>query len=315
MVFKDYGEATNIYDDSPQNDLSEFYNSTDENLSLDIMKENTIDIIPKSAFHNAGRYEELAAKGAFTDLYVFLDNDTEINRSTLFEQVLTAFETDGKLYTMPECFQISTLAGYSKYVGDKENWTFQELMDHWNNMPVEATFDGGTNSDGVYRCILQGYINQFFDLAKGEVYFDSPEFIDALKFCNTFSAPEEYKTDNNSAEKFLFPVEMMSFENYHMYLLNDRNDEVTFVGYPTSDGCGSFISAGSSEFAISALSSPEVQEGAWKFMRTFLDYDYQYERYGFPINKKAFAFTSYIFLFIDNVYILFTVKYRFSYNS
>ncbi len=287
IVFKDYGNDEELINDDDFENLSNFYDSTDEMISLDIMKGNTIDIIPKSIFHNTGRYEELLAKGAFTDLYEFMNDDPNINRSIFFEQVLQAFENEGKLYTMPECFKINTLAGYSKYVGTKENWTLQELMEHWNNMQVEATFNGEIRSDGVYRCVLQGYVNQFFDLKNGNVNFNSPEFINALEFCNSFPKPEDYKNDNQS-EKFLFPVEILSFENYHMQLSNENNEEITFVGYPTSDGSGSFISAGDSEFAISALSSPEVQNAAWEFMSTFLDYDYQYGNYGFPINKKAF---------------------------
>ena len=42
--------------------------------------------------------------------------------------------------------------------------------------------------------------------------------------------------------------------------------------------------------SISSLSSPDVQKGAWQFIKHFAEYNYQYENSenSFPVNKKAF---------------------------
>ena len=65
-------------------------------------------------------------------------------------------------------------------------------------------------------------------------------------------------------------------------------EEVSFVGFPTSDSNGSVLSAGNVFFALSAKS--ENMEGAWQFARQFLTPEYQTseELYNMPVLKSAF---------------------------
>ena len=76
-------------------------------------------------------------------------------------------------------------------------------------------------------------------------------------------------------------------------------EEITFVGYPSDDGCGSFFNIMNDQVAVSATSSPEKQKGAWEFIRMLVSYECQYgngfsgmlgnnSEFALPINKKAF---------------------------
>lgn len=290
VVFKDY---SGYFDSSYIDEMGispEAYFGIDEKICLDVMKGNVLDIIPDYVFYDKAKYESLESKGAFADLYSFMVNDNEVNTTTLSEHILDLHEIDGKLYSLPLFFSISTLAGYSKYVGTKENWTFDEMLEKWNMMPEGSTFNGKCTREYVYMCILRENITSFVDTQNKTVLFDSPEFLRYLEFINSFPAPLGYKEDISSGVTFVFPVTILNFQEYHSLLRNQNNDDVTLVGYPNKDRNGAFIISEDMRYSISSSSPPEVQKGAWEFLKHFAEYEYQYEysENAFPVNNKAF---------------------------
>lgn len=292
VVFKDY---SNFYDSSfnDESGLStpEAFFGIDENICLDFLKGDVLDVIPDCVFFNKGKYDALESKGAFIDLNTFMENDDDVNMNTLSDNIINLHKRDDKLYSLPLFYSIDTLMGYSKYVGTKENWTLDDLIQKWNLMPEGATFNGQDTKEYVYMCILRGNVNSFIDISSKTTSFDSPDFLRILEFVNSFSDPLPYKTDEGySKPTFLIPVQIYNFDNYHDTLWNAQNDDVTFVGYPTSNNNGAYINTENMRVSISSLSSPEVQKGAWQFIKHFAEYNYQYENSenSFPVNKKAF---------------------------
>ncbi len=271
----------------------------------DIIK-GEIDIVSSSVMGEPSSFEIMKNQGAFVDLYQFMANDPDVNSSTLNETVLRLNEIDGKLYSMPTFFRVNTMIGETKYVGTKENWTFEDLKNCWEQMPVGATIGGHTSKEYVYMELLRNMLHEFVDYKKGTASFDSPKFRGILQFCNDNftsingafgSDPTNYDLPMLADD---FPIS--GIMKYYEYTRNDY----TFVGYPSSDGRGAYIEQDISfNFAINAALSPEDQEGAWQFIRRFYDYDYQLEQYnpkfddgkggffyqeevGIPINNKAF---------------------------
>ena len=109
-----------------------------------------------------------------------------MNTDTLDTHILNLNEIDNKLYAMPTFYAINGLYGESKYVGTKENWTFDEFVEHWNAMPPDSTLMGATDKDGVYNVVLGRNLNNFIDYENVKVNFDSPDFKRMLEFCNQF---------------------------------------------------------------------------------------------------------------------------------
>lgn len=290
---KNYDE---FYDSSKDLDggaTLESFAEIDNQIVLDVIKGENIDIITDLVFTDTGKYNELVKKGAFTDLYTFLDSDDELSRKSFFENILELSEFDGKLATIPLFFSVDTVYGETQYVGKKENWTLDEMIERWESMPEEATFNGKVTKDSVFREILRPNITSFVDIEKGVCNFNSPEFLKELKFINSFPSPETYKTEPNYyVPNFLTQLDIRSFQDYHDLFFNVFNEKIecTLVGYPSSDGCGAFINP-IYRFGISSNSTPEKQKGAWMFIRKLLEYDYQYEwgKYFFPINYEAFS--------------------------
>lgn len=257
-----------------------------------------VDIIADRAFET-DLFENLMGKGAFVDLYSFMENDDEINSSTLNPHVLELHETDGKLYMMPYLFKIDTLYGKTEYVGTKENQTLDEFIANWEAMPEGSMICGHDTKNYVYMSVLRNQMFSFVDYANAKVSFDSPEFIKLLEFCNSF-----YNDNGDYHERAWNAVNMVErgringFDSFHLYV---RNNDVTFVGYPSENGTGSYIDSIDYRLAINSAVSNERQKGAWEFIKMYAGKEFQtsvwcdadeksmfYGEKGFPVNMDAY---------------------------
>lgn len=268
-----------------------------------------IDIVRDYYLGGSQNMDILSERGAFIDLYEFMENDSEVNAATLNTHVLELHETDGKLYTLPNYFTFETLIGQTRYVGDKEGWTLDELISHWEQMPNGSTIDGHTEKDYVYNTILRGMLGSFIDYKNAIVSFDSSEFRTVLEFCNTFyNISDTYIDPDFNAVNFVSSKRFYGFADTHVALWNAESEPYTFVGYPSDDGCGGFIDTKGNRFAICASTTEEEQQGAWEFIRTYCLDEYQTEHYcqkekirvgnevkevysepvGFPVNLKVY---------------------------
>lgn len=290
IVFKNYMEYYDKSFETENGTTPEAFAKIDTQLSLDIIESGIVDIVPDSVFCDRGKYDSLIQQGAFADLYEFMQAEN-YDDTVLYKHILELHETDGKLCCMPLAFRIDTVAGQTRYVGDKENWTIDEMIEHWNAMPEGSTFNGHTKKDYVYMTILRNNISSFIDFENNTVNYDSPEFIRILEFINSFDPPESYKQEMNwNTPQFIMNFPIYSFEDFHGSLWNEQNEPVTVVGYPSSDESGILIDTYGYKYSICEYSSPEVKQGAWEFIKTLLSYDIQYDMIEghFPVNYEVF---------------------------
>lgn len=295
IVLKDYSEYYNGEFDENGCVTEEGMAGISDQLALDIVKGNVIDIVPIEAFADTGKFFSLLDKGAFADLMPYIEQDADVNASELDGHILDICKTNGKLSYLPLGYSIDTMTGFTKYVGDKENWTMDELIDRWKKMPEGSTFNGHNTKDNVYYDLIRNSLSSFIDLESATCRFDSDEFLKVLNFCNSFDSPHGYKENPDwNSPQFLSQCSIYGFNNYHEQLWNEQNEPLTFVGYPSEDGSGSFINI-TDAYALSAFSAPEVQKGAWEFIKMFADEDYQYFQMqpedteeSFPVNRNAF---------------------------
>lgn len=268
----------------------EAFIQVDNQIALDIIKGDKLNIIPSGVFADCGKYEQLEHKGAFINLYPLMNKDSEINTDTLYDHVLQLHEIDGCLYSLPTYFEVGTMIGETRFVGEKENWTLDELIEHWEQAPENASFNGSFSRDYVYMCILRATVSSFVDKSGRTAHFDSLEFLKILNFCNSFPESEDKASELHSDVSFVEPMTFRGFYDLHYNLWNRDNEPYTFVGYPSENGCGSYINTKTSRFAICADSSPEEIQGAWEFLKYMASYEYQSENITnlFPINLRAF---------------------------
>lgn len=284
-------------------------NPTDESIRnvritmLQAINYGEIDMISSNAV-DPSTFDIFMSNDAFSDLYDFMENDPEINTSTLNSSVLKACETDGKLYSYPFMYGIKTLAGDPEYAGTKENVTIDEFIELWENMPEGSTICGHNTQRYVYNYILREQFGSFIDYKKGTASFDSPEFIKLLEFCGTFYPETGYKPEpDHYTTDLATNVNLYSFQDFHnlFHDYNNTDHEVTFIGYPSDCGMNSFIITEYPGFAINSKASSKKQQGAWEYLKLLscekaqydlcVYYDENYRRitqHGYPLNNAAF---------------------------
>ena len=239
-------------------------------------------------------YQQLAAKGLLEDLYPYMAKDPEIHREDFLPNVLRALEVGGKLYSSVSNFSIWTLAGSSRVVGDKPGWSFDELRAALASMPEGCTvLDQITTSGDILRTELTLDADYYIDWETGKVNFDSKEFIDLLHFAKLFPNAfdgdnfdwEEYTSDSEriaAGKQMLMKLELSSFGN----IASDEawfGGEMTYIGFPTASGVGSYLEL-SSGYGISASCSDK--EAAWQFVRGFMTEKAMEDNWSFPANSR-----------------------------
>lgn len=267
---------------------NEDISKNDFELIQDIINTDDIDIVGSFSFGNASKYEILKRKGAFADLYKFMEDDPEVNPSLLNSHILQLNEIDGKLYSMPAFYTFETLIGRTEYAGSNENWTIDEFIDHWDAMPAGSTVNGANEAENIYYDILRANTEAFVDYDSAQVNFDSPDFRKMLEFCKRFpsNGGEKGSYDYN-APRLVAKAWVMNYggavftelntsawqeKSYHL-----KDGEYTFVGYPSSDGRGAYLMSSGFDYSICASSSEAKQRGAWEFIRRFYTEDSQLE--------------------------------------
>ena len=283
-AIKQFNEADNGYHievveyDHTLDDNDDSLNLTDFDLIENIINKNDIDFVVSWAFAEETNYKNLQQKGAFTDIYKFMENDEEINKNTLNSHILQLNEVNGELCSIPTFYTAYTLAGNPEYVGTKANWTIDELTARWEQMPDNATISKAGTKENVYYTLLRDNLELFIDYKNGIVKFDSDDFRKTLEFCNSFEYNDREKTEYDyEAPDFCYECRISSFMDIASLDIGSANPEITFVGYPSSDGKGAYLRSYSDSFSICAGSDENKQKGAWEFIRTFFTEEWQEE--------------------------------------
>lgn len=255
-------------------------------LKMDLISGKAPDII---ITQNHNDITALSGKGAFVDLYQFMENDPDVNRDTLMPNLLKACEnSNGQLYSLSPSFSIKTMAVKTKFF-DKENWTLDEMISLYDNAPSTADhlYDG-ISKEEMFRNLFYA-ATDLVDYESGVCHFDSPDFVKILEFCNRFvdevympdkwSEPEahdQYYTDKFywwSNDRIVVSEIGAGGDSSLSYTRDvDARDDITLVGYPSSNGNGGKLDF-SENIAISAT-CPD-KEGAWQFVRSYFTKEYQ----------------------------------------
>ncbi|MCR5418013.1 MAG: extracellular solute-binding protein [Lachnospiraceae bacterium] len=92
-------------------------------MTADILAGNAPDILDLSYIP----VEPFVTKGILEDLTPYLEKDDMVSKEDLLPSVEKAMEIDGKQYYVSSSFNVKTVLGSKKDVGDKTGWTYEEL--------------------------------------------------------------------------------------------------------------------------------------------------------------------------------------------
>lgn len=245
------------------------YSDAMTKLNNDITSNNCPDILDLNGIN----IQQLAAKGVFEDLNPYLEGSTYFNREDFIPNVMDAYTYDGKQISIPISFSLRTIAGRASELGDKDGWTIDEMIAYADSHPDAQIFDY-SSKDYILQTCMAFNEDSFIDWSTGECKFDTPEFRSLLEFVNRF--PDEYQYEDGMAsaptriqnrEILLDMVYLSDFNEVQLYK-EIFEDDLTFIGYPTTDGgCGTGLTAYQA-YAIAGKSAHK--DGAWEFIEGML---------------------------------------------
>ena len=138
----------------------------------------------------------------------------------------------------------------------------------------EAQIFDYSSKDYILQLCMAFNEDAFIDWSTGECKFDTPEFKSLLEFVNRF--PDEYQYEDGMAsaptriqnrEILLDMVYISDFNEIQLYR-EIFEDDLDFIGYPTTDGgCGTGLSA---QQAYAITSKSAHKDGAWEFIEGML---------------------------------------------
>jgi ABC-type glycerol-3-phosphate transport system substrate-binding protein len=239
-------------------------------------------------------FSQLAAKGVFEDLNPYFDRNN-INRSDYLENVLNAYDVNGKLYGVMTDFYISVLVGHASKLEGIDSWTLAEMF-RWAEGYPQAKLMNNSGL-GIMYSFAYSLLGNFIDWESGRVNFTNDEFVSILEFAATFG--ENYEDWNDpdrigiheglSSGKYLLMEQSIAQLDY-MQLMDAMFDgEAKFIGFPAETGSGITLMP-TSALGISAKS--RHKEGAFAFISFLLSDAYQNVnedtyRYGIPVKRSG----------------------------
>lgn len=239
------------------------------------------------------------SKGLLANLYDFMEDDAEISKEDFLPNLLEAYEVNGKLHYIIPDFSISTLAGKTSIVGDKQGWTMDEFVAFAEAHPDSSVMEDRymTNIGMLNNLVSYNYYN-FINKETGECSFDSDDFIKMMEFCARYPKEIDYEkldqdesywanaeTQYRADRTLLYSSYISRFKTIRELEQRQFGESVTFIGYPGEGGNGSAFSSSGTMLAIT--SKANNKEGAWTFVRYFLTKEYQ-EVYANP-NSYRFS--------------------------
>ncbi|MBD5145165.1 MAG: extracellular solute-binding protein [Ruminococcus sp.] len=259
------------------------YENGSERMNMDMISGNVPDvlILGKDELFYDIPADSYISKGLLANMYDFMKNDPDFDRSDYLENYFKAYEVNGKLYEIVPVFDIITLFGKASRLGEEPGWTMEEFNAITENLTGREIL-GEYRKDYLLNQFLYNCSDSYIDRSKGKCYFDSDEFISVLKLCNKFPDEEsEYGPDTDELMSNIREDRQLmelAFAGTPMYFRTAEKgylgEQVTFKGYPSSKGNGSsFCDMSGVRFAISSKTA--VPDGAWKFVKAFLSDEYQ----------------------------------------
>lgn len=301
MLYMDYSLKNSIikfnktnqeYRISVKTYVDEDYSNYEDALNqfkTDVGTGSIADIIVGSTYNID--FTNLAAKGAFADLYPYFEKDSSMSKEDIIPSILKALEMDGKLYMISDSFSANAILGRKSDLGNASNFTLDQFVALQKKYPNAELFQYLTR-DRLLNMIINYSGGMFYNAKTGECHFDSDQFASVLELCSNYPAEYQYSDEYVSLPQLVREGKVVLQEydltNPEMMQLYEAiyGEPVAIVGYPTDNGAKA-VAQFNRLMAVSAKSSNK--DGAWEFIKGFISYENQKKLdYECPINKQAF---------------------------
>lgn len=264
LFIRDFNMENNEY----RIEILPYYEESDPQKALaeDILTGKEIDIVDLSGMD----YESLIEKGMLADIYEFIDEDPDMDISDFDEDILQAYERDGKLYEIVPAYYIGTMVTNSETIKEYGGWCYDTMCQLAEVQPDRC-------SD--YELFMYGMmsnVEQVYDKENNSCDFDGEWFSDLLT--NSGKLPSY---NDAVAYSLLEQVEVRGFADCSLSLGDicflsayneNQNNKIEISGLPGTEGGFHYIQAAQ---ILGIVSTSEKQDVAWEICRELLTREYQ----------------------------------------
>ncbi len=155
----------------------------DEQSSLEKLQENadklTMDMLSGEGPDILVGYSGLSqfnTENTLLDLKQYLDNDSNLNKEDYYANIFSAFETDGKLFSIPITFSLEGILIDSKIQGAKDKLSFADLDTMASSLSADKQMFSGQDWKSLLSKWIKGMGSTLIDNTNQKVNFDSDEF-------------------------------------------------------------------------------------------------------------------------------------------
>ena len=298
-------------------------------LNSDLMDGTAGDIVCLNGISFVGGTSAFLESGIFLDLYELMNNDPEFHKEDYFTDIFRINETDGKLYRLVPFFSLNTKFGKVDDIGETTHID-ESLL--WETEPVESLFgplyrrkefihdllvfslgDLQNREAAIYDTAeLARYIEVAGKLpdfeyvsaedggpSKGEVEAsgrqgpnDHRDGIIRFFFYGLHQEDAYFRMIRNASAVFGepgLPSKEGSSLSEAFRVHRTFHVKAAYSGFPVKEGCGSALI---NRFSLAIPASSEVQEEAWRFLKSTLSEKYQSAKKlffdGIPVHKNVF---------------------------
>ena len=240
---------------------------------------------------SAGNVDMYIAKGILEDLNPYIEA-AGIKKEDYVENAFNAYAEGDKLYGIVPTFGVLTVMGKTSDVGEKQGWTIDDVMSLMESKQEGTELFNYCSKDSILYYMCNMSLDSFINWETGECKFNDGYFEKVLEFANQFPKEVEYNEEGESVPSkiqsgklLLQEIDVSDMKNYQMYSMI-FGEPTTFIGFPSNGGTGSYITA-SNAMGINVKS--ENKDGAWDFIKTFIEEDYQKNsvEWYFPVLRSA----------------------------
>jgi hypothetical protein len=253
--------------------------------------------------------ESYLRKNTFVDLTAYIDDEEKgISRSKYLTNVWDASMTNGKQNSLIYTFSLNTMLAKSEIVGTEPGWTFDDMMKAIHSLPDGARAFYEYSRDNIIDNFFQYSMDSFINWETGETYFDTPGFIDFVKYLKTcpeksywderYGDNNEYDAERDRAFEEEYSLRYKNnmalfqlgwFSDFTAYL-NVRNEmgtkDVTAIGYPRQGEGNGCVIVPNIELAIATKS--QAKDQAWEVLKYLLTDDtLMNQGWGFSVSRSA----------------------------
>lgn len=221
-------------------------------------------------------------QGLLDDLYPYIQRAPDIDVNDYFGNVFDALAIDGKLPYLTSSVEIFTMFADPAVVGSTSGWTYDEFAEYKSDghIRVEGL------APGEYLKLLMTAKNQFIDWETGECSFDGDEFKKLLTLCKSMNEREEVNMlfpEESEANCIYAPLLSTVFvAQYNDRFVKNANP----IGFPNSRGEVMHILTPQNKIGITTACTNK--DGAWAFVKSFLQEPMQESGIFFPYHKSSF---------------------------